>query len=124
MWFQKNNQLEISIRSFNRKTKSIFRFPQDNAKLLEQLKYGFKRTINWKYQSEVSTERQSQYLDFLIGPSLLFVLSFENEDDRKVHKGYSFPKLEIKYYNVMIDEKIFFDQPVKSGMKIYDKRLQ
>ena len=97
---------------------------QDNAKLLEQLKYGFKRTINWKYQSEVSTERQSQYLDFLIGPSLLFVLSFENEDDRKVHKGYSLPKVEIKCYNVMIDEKIFFDQPVKSGMKIYDKRLQ
>ena len=77
-----------------------------------------------KYQSEVSTERQSQYLDFLIGPSLLFVLSLENEDDRKVHKGYSLPKVEIKCYNVMIDEKIFFDQPVKSGMKIYEKRLQ
>ena len=31
---------------------------QDNAKLLEQLKSGFKRTINWnKYQTRVSTER-------------------------------------------------------------------
>ena len=27
---------------------------QDNAKMLEQLRYGFKRTINWnKYQSKV-----------------------------------------------------------------------
>ena len=43
---------------------------QDNAKLLEQLKSGFKRTINWnKYQSKVSPERINQYLDFLTDPS-------------------------------------------------------
>ena len=31
---------------------------QNNAKLLEKLKFGFKRTINWnKYQSKISTER-------------------------------------------------------------------
>ena len=43
---------------------------QDNAKLLEQLKSGFKRTINWnKYQTKVSTERQNQYLDLLTDPS-------------------------------------------------------
>ena len=40
---------------------------QGNAKLLEQLKSGFKRTINWnKYQTKVLTERQNQHLDFLI----------------------------------------------------------
>ena len=33
---------------------------QDNAKLLEQLKSGFKRTIHWnKYQSKVPIERQN-----------------------------------------------------------------
>ena len=38
---------------------------QDNAKLFEQLKSGFKRIINLnKYQPKVSTERQNQYLDF------------------------------------------------------------
>ena len=48
--------------------------------MLEQLKYGFKRATNWnKYQSEVSTERKKQYLDFLIQPNFqrvnrLFVL--------------------------------------------------
>ena len=43
---------------------------QDNAKLLQQLKSGFKRTINWnKYQAKVSPERQNQYLDFLIYPN-------------------------------------------------------
>ena len=43
---------------------------QDNAKLLQQLKSGFKRTINWnKYQPKVSTKVPKQYLDFLIDPS-------------------------------------------------------
>ena len=42
---------------------------QDNAKLLLQLKLGFKRTIIWnKYRSKVSPERQNQYLHFLIDP--------------------------------------------------------
>ena len=43
---------------------------QDNAKLFEQLKLGFKGTINWsKYHSKISTERQNQSLDYLIYPS-------------------------------------------------------
>ena len=35
---------------------------QDNAKLLEQLKSGFKRTINWnKYESKVSVQAPNSY---------------------------------------------------------------
>ena len=36
---------------------------QENVKLLDRLKPGFKRN---KYQSKVSTQTQSQYLDHLI----------------------------------------------------------
>ena len=106
---------------------------QDNAKLLQQLKSGLKRTINWnKYQTKVSTQRQNQYLDFLIDPSFqgvnrLFVLSFENEGDRKVHTGYYLPKVEIKDHNIMIDRQNFFDQPVKliwEHMIIFEKLQQ
>ena len=63
---------------------------QDNAKLLEQLKSGFKRKINWnKYQSKISTERSNQSSDYLIDPSFqgvnrLFVLSFEDEAQEQV----------------------------------------
>ena len=43
---------------------------QDNEKLLEQLKSGFKRTINCnKYQSKISAKRATQYLYYLIDPS-------------------------------------------------------
>ena len=39
---------------------------QDNVKLLEQLKPGFKRTISWnKYDPKVTVKQQNQYLDFL-----------------------------------------------------------
>ena len=65
---------------------------QDNAKLLEQLKFGFKGTINWnKCQLKVSRETQNQYLDFLIDPifqgvNRYFVLLFENENNSNAQK--------------------------------------
>ena len=44
----------------------------------------------------------------------LFVLAFENDDQRISDRRYYIPNVEIKDYNVMIDGKIFFDQPVKN----------
>ena len=42
---------------------------QDMAKLLQQLKSGFKSTINWnKYQSNPKTYGQNQYLNHLLIP--------------------------------------------------------
>ena len=88
-------------------------------KLLQQLKYGFKRTVNWnKYQSDRKTYQQNQYLNHLVDPSFqgairLFVLSFENESDRTSHSEYYLPKVEMKDYNVKIGGKNFFDQPIK-----------
>ena len=99
---------------------------QDNAKFLRQLKSGFKRAINWnKYQASLKTYVQNRYLNHLVGPSFqgvnrLFVLSFENEDDRKSHSDYYLPKVKIKDYNVMIDGKNFFDQPINSDLKTYE----
>ena len=50
---------------------------QDNATLLQQLKSGFKRTINWnKYQSDPKKYAQSRYLNHLIHPSFQGVNSF------------------------------------------------
>ena len=99
---------------------------QVNAKLLQQLKFGFKRTINWnKHESNIKTFAQNRYLNHLINPSFqgvnrLFVLSFENENDRTSHSTYYLPKVEIKDYNVMIDGRNFFDQPINSMIKTYE----
>ena len=99
---------------------------QDNAKLLEQLKSGFKRTIDWKkYQSKVTIQESNLNLDYLIDPSfqgvkIIFVLSFENITDRTIHIEYYLLKVEIKDYNVMIQRKNIFDQPVKTSIRTYD----
>ena len=43
---------------------------QDNAKLLQQLKSDFRRTINWdKYQSDPKTYVQNRYLNHIDYPS-------------------------------------------------------
>ena len=43
---------------------------QQNAKLLQQLKWGFKRTTNWnKNQPKISPEAQNRYFVFLINAS-------------------------------------------------------
>ena len=98
---------------------------QDNAKLLQQLKSGFKRTINWnKYQSSIKTYAKNRYLNHLVDPGFqgvyrLSVLSFENKNDRTLVSTYYLPKVEINDYNVMIDGKNFFDQPINNNIKIY-----
>ena len=55
----------------------------------------------------------------------LFVLSFENENGRS-HSEYCLPKVDIKDYNVKIDGKNLFDQPIKTKKqhtKILEKLL-
>ena len=58
---------------------------QDNSKLFQQLKSGFKIVSNWnKYLSKPELLRQNPNLNHLVEPSfqgvnLLFVLAFEND---------------------------------------------
>ena len=62
---------------------------QDNTKILQKLKSGFKRTINWnKYQTKVSREGVHQYLDFLIDSSFQGVnrISFYHLKMRMIEK--------------------------------------
>ena len=89
------------------------------------MKFGFRRTINWKKsQSDPKTYAQNRYLNQLANPSFqgvnrLFVLSFENEDNRTSHSNYYLLKVEIRDCNVMIDGKNVIDQPINSELKTY-----
>ena len=51
----------------------------------------------------------------------LFVLSFENEDDQESYSKYYLPTIKIRDYNVTIDERNYFDWPIKSDLRTYDK---
>ena len=65
---------------------------QDNAKLLTQLKSGFKRTINWnKYLWKPELLTQNPNLNHWVEPSFqginrLFVFGFENDTPRTISK--------------------------------------
>ena len=92
---------------------------QDNAKLLQELKSGFKRVINWnKYLSKPELLAQNPNLNHLVEPNLqrvkrLFVLAFENDAQRTNTKGYYLPNVEIKDYNIVINGENFLDQSIK-----------
>ena len=91
----------------------------DNAKLLPQLKSGFKRTINWnKYLRKPELLSQNPNLNRLVEPSFqgvnrLFVLTFENNEQRTSNKGYYIPNVEIKDYSVLIEPFCFWSTSKK-----------
>ena len=85
---------------------------QDDAKLLPQLRSGFKRTVNWnKYLPKPELLAQNLNLNHLFYFQVVnrfFVLAFENYAQRTSSKRYYLPSEEIKVYNVMIDGKKLF----------------
>ena len=94
----------------------------DNIKFIENIKKGYKRTNSWnKYKSEITTEKKHTNLDDLIDPTCrninrLFVLSFKNGNDDPTSDSFDecfMPLIEIKDFNLLINNKPFFDQPVK-----------
>ena len=103
---------------------------ENDNKLLEQLKSGFRRSIKWnKYMSQMSNQNKNNNLNYLIDTTFsnvnsLFVLSFENEDDRTSYYKYYVPSVEIKDYNVLIDGNAFFELPVKNIQETYEKIIQ
>ena len=106
---------------------------ENDIKLLEQLKSGFKRTIKWnKYRSQMTIQPQNNNLNYLIDPTFtnvnrLFVLSFSrnnNTDNKDSFSGYYVPNSEIKDFNVLIDGKSFFDLRVKNEEETYEKIVE
>ena len=103
---------------------------ENDIKLLEQLKTGFKRTIKWnKYRSQMIIQPQNSNLNYLIDPTFtsvnrLFVLSFprnNNTDSRYSFSNYSVPNVKVNDFNVLIDGKSFFDLSVKNDEEAYEK---
>ena len=99
---------------------------QENAKILQQLKSGFKRVINWnKYLSKPELLRINPNLNHLVEPSFqginrFFVLAFEGDAQRTSHSNYYLPHVEIKDYIITINGENFFDQPIKNNKITYE----
>ena len=58
------------------------------------------------------------------GVNRLFVAAFKNDTERTSNKKYYIPNVEIKDYNVTINGKNFFDQPVKNDKITYNNIIK
>ena len=85
-------------------------------KLYQKLKEGFSVDV---YRAKITsqlTNQRSRLTNYLIDPafnnaSKLYVLAYENEEDRSSFSKYYTPTVEIKDY---IDQQPFFELPVRN----------
>ena len=110
--------------------------------MTKQLNEGFKRSAYWnEYKSKVETKRANQnlirfFLDASFeGANRLFVLACNNisitnaagndvDDAKRVKRNsptkYFLLRVDITNYNVLIDGRIFYDQPINNQIKKYN----
>ena len=84
---------------------------ENYKKLKEQLRKGFERAIKWiKYRSEMTNQTKNNNLNdpTFTKVNRLFVLSFENQNDRTSFSRYYVSNFQIKVFNVFINGKCFF----------------
>ena len=77
----------------------------------------------------MSNQTKNKNLNYLIDQiftniNRLFVLSFEDENDRTSFSKYYVSKVEIKDFNVLIDVKPFFEIPVKNKEEENEKIIE
>ena len=112
---------------------------KDSANLTKQLNEGFKRPVYWNsYETKpAKVIEQGKNLYELLNASFqgvkrLFVLAYviaapvgDNPADDtagvKSNKEYFLPRGKIRNYNVLIDGRDFYDQPINDKIKQYDE---
>ena len=117
---------------------------KNNVKLVKLLEEGFKRPVYWnEYQTKIETRNldNNNLTRFPLDASFqgvrrLFVLAFNNTTVnvpnnpinntnnrvlRNSHTKYFLPRVNITNYNVLIDGRNFYDQPINDLVKQYDE---
>ena len=111
---------------------------EDNSKLTKLLNEGFKRPIYWNEYKvipnktvELAAVNDVKYISELLdsswqGVKRLFVLVYNNtagNDEVSVdsYKKYFLPRVKIDNYNIEIDGRNFYDQPINDSIKQYDE---
>ena len=105
-----------------------------SANLPKQLNDGFERSVYWNsYETKpAKVIEQGENIYELLNASFqgvkrLFVLAYfiadggNDEAHIKNNRKYFLPRGEIKNYNVLIDGRYFYDQPINDLIKQYDK---
>ena len=105
---------------------------EHNAKLTNLLSEGFKRSVYWKKYKVIRNKiyNANEYIRELLdasyqGVKRLFILAYGNAGDDLVtadsHRKYFLWRIKIENYNIKIDGKKFYDQPINDSIKQFDE---
>ena len=77
----------------------------------------------------MTNQVKNNKLNYLIDPTFtkvnrLFVLSFENENQRTSLSKYYVPNVQTEGFNVLIDGISFFDIPIKNNEERYEQFIE
>ena len=133
-----NNLTSFKIKKTELYVPIVTLSTKDNINLTKQLSKRFKRSVYWnEYKSEIDDKeaKVNNFTKLSFDPSFqgvnrLFVLAFNNVDgdDKKVERGsyrkYFLPRVDITNYNVLIDGRNFYDQPINFQIRKYDEIIK
>ena len=103
---------------------------EDNKDFIEQQNKGFQRSIYW---NEYKTKEMNENADANVfkyinldpsfqGVNRLFVMAYNRANDQPTRNGqqkYYLPRIDLQKYNVIIDGRNFYDNPIKRDIEKY-----
>ena len=104
---------------------------EDNKDFIEQQNKGFQRSIFWnedkaKEQTENADANAVKFINLdpsFQGVNRLFLMAYSRADDnqatRNGQRNYYLPRIDFKKYNVIIDGRFFYDNPIESDIEKY-----
>ena len=105
---------------------------EDNKDFIEQQNKGFQRSIYWnEYKTkEINENADANVLKYINldssfqGVNRLFVMAYNRANDQPTRNGqrkYYLPRISLNKYNVIIDGRNFYDNPIESDIEKYRK---
>ena len=96
---------------------------EDNKVFIEQQNKGFQRSIYWnEYKTkEINEDADVDVFNFQ-GVNRLFVMAYNRVDGQPTRNGqqkYYLPRIHLNKYNVIIDGRNFYDNPIESDIEKY-----
>ena len=103
---------------------------EDNKDFIEQQDIGFQRSIYWnEYKTkEINENADANVFKYInLDPSFqgvnrLFVMAYNRENGQPTRNGqqkYYLPRIDFEKYNVIIDKRNCYDNPIESDIEKY-----
>ena len=103
---------------------------EDNKDFIEQENKGFQRSIYWneykaKEKDEDGNANVTKYISLdpsFQGVNRLFLMAYSREANQPTRNGHQkcyLPRIDLKKYNVIIDGRNFYDNPIENNSEKY-----